>query len=189
MAGAIEIWRLTSLEAEIGEVPWLQAGMARVFQEAATRWPADPKAQAEFHELWLGGYLREDRDLAYVALDHSPNCQVAEVIGYLVGSKADQVISPRFAVLDYFKGFAPHFSAFPAHLHMNVDVRYRGQGIGRRLIGALAGDLKAQAVPGVHIVTARAQRNVRFYEAAGFSGVAQTVWNGHELVLMGLNLR
>lgn len=188
MTGAVEIWRLQALEAEIGDWPWIEAGMARVFKAAAARWPDDPEAATAFQELWLGGYLRDDRGLAYIALDGAPVCQVVDVVGYLVASGADQAVSPRFKTLSYFKEFVPQFAKFPVHLHMNIDAQYRGRGIGKRLIEALSADLKRDGVPGVHIVTARQQRNVRFYEAAGFQIVAGTIWNDRDLVLMGLKL-
>ncbi len=188
MSESLEIWNLARLEAEIGAWPWMETGMTRVFREAAARWPDDPEAQAAFHELWLGGYLRHDRELAYVALDGAPVCQVAEVVGYLVASQANQATDPRFASLGYLKDFAPQFPQYPVHLHMNIDARFRNQGLGRKLITALAADLRAMSVPGVHIVTSRAQRNVGFYHAAGFQIVAGTFWKDRDLVMMGLRI-
>lgn len=189
MTASTEIWRLITLEAEIGQWPWVEAGMARVLQQSAARWPAEPRAQADFQDLWLDSYLQNDRHRVYVALDGAPVCQPVDVVGYLVASDADQATSPRFRSLDYFTDFAASFTAFPVHLHINVDPACRGQGLGRLLIAALIADLKVEGVPGVHIVTAAAARNVGFYQTAGFHLAAQTNWRGRDLVLMGQRLR
>lgn len=188
MTAEIEIWRVATLEAARGPAAWLDAGMAGVFRRAAARWPDDPAEQRHFQNLWLDDYLRFDRDLAYAVIAGEPQKDTGTVAGYLVASRSDQATEPRFKTLSYLKDFAALRQAYPVHLHINLDAAYRNSGIGRRLIAALASDLKAEGVLGIHIVTARAERNVRFYETAGFCIAAQTVWNGRELVLMGRKL-
>jgi ribosomal protein S18 acetylase RimI-like enzyme len=44
-------------------------------------------------------------------------------------------------------------SQYPAHLHINVDARWRGKGVGRRLMEAYLSHLQALGVPGVHLHT------------------------------------
>ena len=58
---------------------------------------------------------------------------------------------------------------YPAHLHMNVDAAYRGQGHGRRLLAAFCDGLRARGVPGVHLLTTnRNTRAIPLYERWGF---------------------
>jgi ribosomal protein S18 acetylase RimI-like enzyme len=59
--------------------------------------------------------------------------------------------------------------AYPAHLHIDLLERVRGQGWGRRLIEGLLGDLRARRVPGVHLDVARDNPNaIAFYRHLGF---------------------
>jgi ribosomal protein S18 acetylase RimI-like enzyme len=60
-------------------------------------------------------------------------------------------------------------ASYPAHLHLNVAAYYRGRGLGRRLLEAYLAQMRALAVPGVHLHTT--SRNVaacRLYERLGF---------------------
>lgn len=149
---------------------WLTSGVHAIFREAAARWPDEPAAAA-FTELWLGGYLRCEPDLALVALrqpSDRPSAPHPRVVGYLVASTADPLTDPRFSALDYFNDFAPELAAFPAHLHVNVAADCRGQRIGERLIDEISTILAARGCPGVHIVTGRNARNTGFYRRCGF---------------------
>jgi GNAT superfamily N-acetyltransferase len=56
---------------------------------------------------------------------------------------------------------------YPAHLHMNVEAEYRRRGIGGALIERYAADLRAAAVPGVHLFCGPDAR--RFYLRHGFT--------------------
>jgi ribosomal protein S18 acetylase RimI-like enzyme len=51
------------------------------------------------------------------------------------------------------RGEFPHcdLSQYPAHLHINVDERWRTQGVGRQLMAAYLSRLQALGVPGVHL--------------------------------------
>ncbi|HRK19094.1 MAG TPA: GNAT family N-acetyltransferase [Hyphomicrobiaceae bacterium] len=166
---------------------WLSTGIKAVFREAATRWPADPAAADAFTELWLESYLREEPDLALVALEDQPGSE-PRVVGYLVASTADPLTDPRFATLGYFHAFADELAAFPAHLHVNVASDRRGLGIGERLVTDICNILAARGCPGVHIVTGKSARNVAFYRRLGFLHRAEANWKDRELVLMGCAL-
>ena len=58
---------------------------------------------------------------------------------------------------------------FPAHLHINLAAAFRSQGIGAQLIEAFAGHAKRAGAPGMHAVTGKGMRNVRFYIRCGFT--------------------
>lgn len=56
---------------------------------------------------------------------------------------------------------------YPAHLHINFDARFRGQGLGRGLMNALIGELKTTGCQGLHVYCG--QGPLRFYLSAGFT--------------------
>lgn len=148
----------------------LGAEIDTIFFEASnTRSFASDAARAAFRERWLGRYLRDDPQCAYLALAAS-----GEVAGYLVGATADPASTPRFADLGYSAAFREGSKRYPAHLHLNLAPAYRGVGIGGRLIDAFVADVRLAGVRGVHVVTSAASDNVRFYNRNGFVEVART---------------
>jgi GNAT superfamily N-acetyltransferase len=158
----------------------LRAGIDRVFFETAPAAPSAEPARTAFHDLWLGQYLRHEPHLCHVALDTD-----GAVLGYLVGCLIDPAASERFAMLSYFQAFAAACRRFPAHLHLNLTAAARGQGLGPRLIDAFAADVGAAGLPGLHVVTGAAMRNVGFYERNGFLSIASTPRGAGEVVFLG----
>jgi hypothetical protein len=59
---------------------------------------------------------------------------------------------------------------YPAHLHVNVAAGARGAGVGRALLDAYLDDLRARAVPGVHLFCGPGP--LGFYAGAGFRDLA-----------------
>jgi GNAT superfamily N-acetyltransferase len=58
---------------------------------------------------------------------------------------------------------------FPAHLHIDLQARVRGQGLGRELVVGLLSELRDRGVPGIHLrVDARNGGAITFYERLGF---------------------
>ena len=71
----------------------------------------------------------------------------------------------------------------PAHLHIDLLPRLQRAGWGRRLIGALADELRARGVPGVHLdVDAANVDAIAFYGRVGFV-VVETYDGGQRMVL------
>lgn len=140
-----------------------------------------------FVERWLGRFLAHDPDKVLLLVDRGTGGE-AVVAGYLVGATDNPSTAPRFADLSYFRDFADACARYPAHLHINLDPRYRGGGHGARLILAFAEIVRGHKLPGLHVVTAANARNVRFYERFGFTPVARTFWNTRPIVMLGLNL-
>jgi GNAT superfamily N-acetyltransferase len=65
----------------------------------------------------------------------------------------------------------PHinYEEYPAHLHINVDVSNRGQGLGQKLMGAYLNQLRQLGVPGVFLGTTNLNEAAcRLYEKTGF---------------------
>ncbi|MGI9479583.1 MAG: GNAT family N-acetyltransferase [Hyphomicrobiaceae bacterium] len=131
-----------------------------------------------FRWLWLGRYLEEEPDEAFVAIADGAVC------GYLVGSLIDPAPRAVFRELDYFQDFAAETARYPAHLHINLDERFRSLGIGGRLIARFDAHATAQGVPGMHVVTGDGMRNVGFYTRLGFREVARAPRNGGVVVML-----
>jgi len=166
-------WRHPELIAQIDAIFW---------QTAARTFAPSPERDA-FRERWLGRYL-QGGDVVLVALADGVG-----LVGYLVGALTNPSAEARFADIGYFaQDFAALTPRFPAHLHINLDVGFRSQGIGAALIEAFAARAKRAGAAGMHAVTGRGLRNVGFYVRCGFSERAATVWNGREIVFLGREL-
>ena len=107
-------------------------------------------------------------------------------MGYLTG--CDNSLS----ALDFYRDrvasyqiFEEHFSAFPAHLHINCLPEYQGIGIGKKLMERFFCDLSARQVRGVHIITSGEARNIGFYHRLEFDFVAEKDFCGSRLRFMG----
>jgi GNAT superfamily N-acetyltransferase len=159
----------------------LSEGIDRVFFEtSATTSFADDGARAVFRERWLGRYLTHYGDWFYVAVS-----ETGGVVGYLAGCLDDPAQTPLFSDLDYFSAWSDLTARYPAHLHVNVGTGWKGKGIGARLVTAFLEKASAAGAPGVHVVTGRGMRNVRFYEAQGFREAGALRNNGRDLVFFG----
>jgi ribosomal protein S18 acetylase RimI-like enzyme len=76
-------------------------------------------------------------------------------------------------------------AAYPAHLHIDLQERARGRGLGRSLIKRLLSDLRERGVVGVHLGVDDANANaIAFYRHLGFRDVGSEPGG----VLMGLRL-
>ena len=108
------------------------------------------------------------------------------VAGYLVGALDDPAPQQRFADIGYFRAhFADLTRRFPAHLHLNLAQRFRNRGIGAGLVETFAEAARHAGASGMHVVTGRGMRNVRFYERCGFVERGSAPWKGGEVVLLG----
>jgi ribosomal protein S18 acetylase RimI-like enzyme len=59
---------------------------------------------------------------------------------------------------------------YPSHLHIDLLPRLQGQGLGRRLIETLAGELRRQGSPGVHLNVSPGNHHApAFYRRVGFT--------------------
>jgi ribosomal protein S18 acetylase RimI-like enzyme len=58
---------------------------------------------------------------------------------------------------------------YPAHLHINIDVRWRDQGLGRQLLESYLNRLKSLGILGVHLHTTNLNAAaISLYERMGF---------------------
>jgi GNAT superfamily N-acetyltransferase len=58
------------------------------------------------------------------------------------------------------------YREYPAHLHMNIEARFRGRGLGRDLVERYLEDLRTARVRGAHLFCGSAPRE--FYTRLGF---------------------
>ena len=154
-----------------------------IFFEASGRsFEPGPEREA-FLQRWLGRYLEHAGDRVLLALAGET------VSGYLVGSLDNPAEQQRFFDLDYYRThFADACRRFPAHLHINLAAAFRSRGIGAALIETFAAQAAAAGAAGVHVVTGKGMRNVRFYERCGFAAVGSAPWNGREVLFLARNL-
>lgn len=75
---------------------------------------------------------------------------------------------------------------YPAHLHIDLLPRAQGGGLGRELIGRLAGALRERGVPGLHLgVSEQNAGAIAFYGRVGFTEHARHPWGR----TLGMDLR
>jgi ribosomal protein S18 acetylase RimI-like enzyme len=74
---------------------------------------------------------------------------------------------------------------YPAHLHIDLLERVRGQGLGRALVERLLAALREAGSPGVHLDVAADNANgIAFYRHLGFNDLEPTA----DSLLMGMRL-
>lgn len=149
------------------------------FASSQTQTFATDEERVHFRHRWLGRYLVNFSDCAFVA------SMGDEIVGYVAGASVDPASHPLFNDIDYFKAFADLTPTFPAHLHVNVDARYRSLGIGAALVEAFAQRVRDKGAPGLHVVTAKGARNVDFYLRTGFALIRATTLDKRELAFLG----
>ncbi|WP_322805961.1 GNAT family N-acetyltransferase [Thermanaerothrix sp.] len=89
---------------------------------------------------------------------------------YRIGPKSRRYL--REVVLAFARREIPGAdeTIYPAHLHVNVDIHWRGYGIGKGLLMTYLGHLRRLGVPGVHLQTTNLNRAAcHVYESLGFS--------------------
>ncbi len=154
-----------------------------LFETAGQRIFSDEIARAAFRHLWLGLYLDDSPDLAFVAVEQLAD-RVPRVVGYVVGWPESAHGDARFAGLDYFACVADLLREAPAHLHVNLTSSARGKGVGRRLIVRLVDRLRERRVPALHVFTGAYADNVGFYVRCGFEPRACVLWQGRRLLCL-----
>jgi GNAT superfamily N-acetyltransferase len=158
---------------------WLSQVEA-IFFEASGRSLAPGAERDAFRERWLGRYLDQPRDTTLIAV------MGESVAGYLVGTLDNPANTDRFVDLAYYRcQFRPYCDRFPAHLHINLARPFRNRGIGQQLIDTFAARAAGAGATGVHVVTGKGMRNVRFYERCGFAEIGLAAFHGREVVFLG----
>lgn len=172
--------RIINLE----EAPSFWQHVEEIFFEASNTQDFESMAARKaFSARWLGRYLELDRDNIFLAVSDD-----RQLHGYLTGCLESAAAADLYNEFDYFSAFDAHYKTYPAHFHMNVHKHSRDQGVGARLVEAFINYCLENGVPGVHVVTARQTRNVRFYKRCGFEPIATTILKDRELLLLARKL-
>jgi GNAT superfamily N-acetyltransferase len=171
------------VEGEKALLPSQTSQIDEIFFESSGRGPSPEPDRETFRERRLGRFLHGN-DIVLLAADVDEN-----VIGYLVGALRNPAEQDRFADISYFRAeFSTLCRQYPAHLHINLSPAHRGQGLGSRLIETFAGIARDAGAPGLHVVTGKELRNVRFYLRCGFVPRGYAPRNGGEIVFLGRRL-
>lgn len=155
--------------------------MKEIFFESSSKKSfRDEEEKEKFFYKYLGFYLENYRDFAYVAVD-------SRVLGYVVASPVSsgenlEKIQPHLKVFD------AQITKFPAHLHINCHHESRGKGIGSKLMAAIEEKLLASKIRGLHIMTAPNSPNQSFYKKLGFNDEVSEDFSGSSILLMGKKL-
>jgi GNAT superfamily N-acetyltransferase len=152
--------------------------LSEIFFETSTKKEFKNSEEKEtFFWKYVGFYLSHYPEYAWLAV------QEGKVLGYVLGMPFTQDPS-LFAIQPHLKAFSHEFKNYPAHLHINCHHDARGKGVGKRLVHTLLGQLKAQNIPGLHIMTGPDSENKLFYQKLGFEH--EFVMNS--ILLMGIKI-
>ncbi|SDE61483.1 Acetyltransferase (GNAT) family protein [Thermus arciformis] len=112
------------------------------------------------------------------------------LLGFLLGGYGPRLPHLRYLLrLLLFPGPKAPRKAYPAHLHIAVDPKAQGRGLGRALLAAFLDCLKKRGVKGVQLSTTRANEAARrLYRSLGFRVYAKRAspfwapYLGHPLI-------
>lgn len=159
-----------------------EAQIREIFFNASGRSFASAEQAEQFWQKWTSYYFKYEPQLFFLVW------QDCKLMGYLSGcidsEQAQEKLSLQIA---YFSLFKDLFHNYPAHLHINVNEAFRGQGVGQLLMKHFFKILKANQITGVHIVTSPEARNVGFYKKLGFTFSEQRNWHESKLLFLGNN--
>ena len=100
---------------------------------------------------------------------------------YKLGSKTWRFVRSMLGGVIRYEYPHVNYDEYPAHLHINVDVRSRGQGLGQKLMDAYLNQIRGLSVPGVTLDTTNLNEAAcRLYEKQGFQLLNRRetrVWN------------
>ncbi len=152
-----------------------------IFFESSTKKTFKDESEKDaFYEKYVGFYLRNYPELAWVA-------KAGRVLGYVIVAPEShnhelQKLQPHLQVFD------SHFPNYPAHLHINCHHESRGMGIGSLLIAEAEKKLRFLNIKGLHIMTGSDAANKNFYKKLGFDFQTELNFHGSTILLMGKSL-
>ncbi len=148
-----------------------------IFWETSARREFNSTSEREkFQQQYLDDYLTQ------IALVY----ETQNVAGYVVATLDTLGMREKWPL--HLALFEDLYARYPAHLHINLTSELRGQGVGSQLLAALEKVLKEHHIPGVHLITSGAARNVSFYLHNDYSHKVERLWNDHPLLFLGKTL-
>lgn len=133
----------------------------------------------QFFKLWTEYYLNQNWPGKTTYIKNGP-----EVLGYVMWATNSNLAKNYYEqLLPSYTLFEDLFDEFPAHLHINLSPKARGQGVGSQLIEYV---LTTYGTNGpFHIVTSEGARNQSFYLKNGFTFTVTKDFCGAALAFMG----
>ena len=169
-------------EAVVSFEPRYLNQVTEIFFESSTKKEfKDEEEKKRFFEKYLGFYLREYPDLAFVFVKEG------KVLGYVVGARGSEEKGID-ALQPHLQVFKDHFKKYPAHLHINCHFESRGLGVGSQLVKEIERRLKLQNISGLHIMTGIDSPNQNFYKRLGFDFQIALEFHGSPILFMGKSL-
>lgn len=147
------------------------------FETSSKKKFKDSKEQQAFLWKYVGFYLSHYAQYAWLSI------QDGRVLGYVLGM-ARTIDADLYAIQPHLKAFEEHFQLYPAHLHVNCHSEAQGKGIGKALVQKFLGQLTAEKISGLHIMTGPTSGNKIFYQKLGFAFEVEK----NSILLMGLKL-
>ncbi len=150
------------------------------FLSSARKEFGDDSEKEKFFNTWVMPYFNNYKKIFFIAMNEKK-----EILGYLSGCMNSTEFI-KYSPHESYKLFSDLFVHYNAHFHINCGPSSRGLGIGTRLINCYIEVLRNYSdVKGVHIITDPKSRNVRFYQANGFSILEQRDLNNYNYLFMG----
>jgi ribosomal protein S18 acetylase RimI-like enzyme len=161
----------------------------RLFCDAFVRYYTDYEADY----AWVA--CKDDKVVCYLtgcidtAAQHKRYLRntIAPLVGrilqgkYKLGSKTWRFVRALLGGVVRQEYLHLNYDEYPAHLHINVDVASRGQGLGQKLMDAYLNQIRGLSVPGVTLDTTNLNEAAcRLYEKQGFQLLNRRetrVWN------------
>ena len=171
--------------ADVGHSAGVRAAIDKVFfDNAATSEFSDEVSRRDYHDLWLGRYLRHFPESCWIAFEENND---NAIIGYLAGSLVSD--TPPLPGPDYYRQFPSNFiEKFPAHLHINIRQDRHVQGTGRALIDAFRTHCHEKQMAGFHAVTIASRTPADFFVRCGMTVQARILWSDRRIVFIGEKL-
>ncbi|GAB6088416.1 GNAT family N-acetyltransferase [Spirochaeta dissipatitropha] len=161
---------------------YIRSGIDEVFFLTASRKEFDSEAdRSAYYYRWAGSYLDYYPQWVYTAREDD------KVLGYLLGCPDTRSAIGTLEVSE-IPEFLAEYDRFPAHLHINVHPHAQGRGIGRKLMDTYWADLRAESIPGVHLITTESANNAGFYRSVGFNYEVRIPQESDALLFLGKEL-
>jgi hypothetical protein len=100
----------------------------KIFAASAVQTFRDDQHRVSFRVRFLGRYIEHFTKSFFIARDEG-----GAIAGYLAGCLDNPIFTPLFNDTGVYRVFAPWCGAYPCHLHVNVDARFRGRRVGSAL--------------------------------------------------------
>ncbi len=126
-----------------------------------------------FFQRWCGLYLQKYPDTCYYATKNN------QLLGYILGCLDSEKFLHE-VTLGSLLIFKEYFKKYPAHLHINIDPKSQGLGIGSLLIKHLINKESCN----FFIVTGAGQSNIEFYKKLSFKVAKIANYSGSDCIFM-----